>query len=503
MKKLCLVLLALALCLPALAEESAEIALVPVGTFSDYADFEDDCARVIDTNGQYLEGVFDIQGNELIPCAYGSLEEYGECSYYTVQNENGVNKAGALNAAGELVIPMEYGDIDFLSERWALGVKLEETDSEDYDYEAFLGDEHYIVTAYDVYDLAAGSMVGSLARQQLSNANAYGDYLYIEDRSGTISIYDETLTAVGTTDSFYDCYASSDEGVISISTGEVVIPGYSYYDDIGNGLLTVRDDNYDIGAMDLAGNIVIPFGEYDQIYEYDANGYARVVKNDLYGMVDSQGNLVVPCEYDGFEMLNYGGGYVYGLNGYACVEKAGKYGYVSLATGEVTCPINYAQPTVIGLSMIVPDITGELYIIAADGTATPTTYAEFAPYPGGDGTLLKAGNAEGMWGLVDWHGNVLLDFTYSYNSAMRIAPDGSAVLAETEDGMAAYTVTRPGVAAVEATAPEAAEAPETVEVPETAQASEAEDASAMETDSSADSGADSLDAIQNLIGLLG
>ena len=74
MKKLCLLLLALVLCLPAFAEESAEIALVPAGTFSDYADFEDDCARVIDTNGQYLEGVFDIQGNELIPCAYRSEE---------------------------------------------------------------------------------------------------------------------------------------------------------------------------------------------------------------------------------------------------------------------------------------------------------------------------------------------------------------------------------------------------------------------------------------------
>ena len=42
MKKLYLLLLALVLCLPAFAEESAEIALVPAGTFSDYADFEDD-----------------------------------------------------------------------------------------------------------------------------------------------------------------------------------------------------------------------------------------------------------------------------------------------------------------------------------------------------------------------------------------------------------------------------------------------------------------------------
>ena len=104
-----------------------------------------------------------------------------------------------------------------------------------------------------------------------------------------------------------------------------------------------------------------------------------------------------------------------------------------------------------------------------------------------------------MWGLVDWHGNVLLDFAYSYNSAMRIAPDGSAVLAETEDGMAGYTVTRPGLAAMETATPETAEAA----APETAQAPEAEEAPAAETDSSSDSGADTLDAIQDLIGLLG
>ena len=67
MKKLFVLLLALTLCLPAFAEESSGISLVPAGTFSPYADFEDDCARVIDTGDTGLEGVFDIQGNQIIP----------------------------------------------------------------------------------------------------------------------------------------------------------------------------------------------------------------------------------------------------------------------------------------------------------------------------------------------------------------------------------------------------------------------------------------------------
>ena len=49
MKKLLLCLLALMLAVPALAEGDAAITLTPAGSFSSYADFEDDCARVIDT----------------------------------------------------------------------------------------------------------------------------------------------------------------------------------------------------------------------------------------------------------------------------------------------------------------------------------------------------------------------------------------------------------------------------------------------------------------------
>ena len=430
MKKLLIALVALALCVPAMAEAPAtQISLEPAGSFSAYANFEDDCARVIDENDEYLMGVFDIQGENIIPCEYGDLSQYSVSSYYTVINESGVNKVGALNAAGELVIPMEYGDIDFLSEKWAVGVKLEVTD-----------DENYIVPAYDVYDLEGAAMVGTLTREQMDNAEAHGDYLFIEDREGTVTMYDPAFSALGTTEYIYEAYDSSEEGVVFLPTGEVVAPGYRFSSDLGSGLLCVSDENYDYGVIDLAGNVIVDFGAYDTIYDYDESGYARVEKDDKYGLIDLAGNLVVPCEYDGFESLSYGGRYVYGLNGYACVEKDGKYGYVSLETGEVTCPINYASPTIIGLSMIVPDISGELYIIAADGTTTATTYVEFNEYPGGDGTLLKAMTAEEKWGLVDWHGNVLVEPVYDYASAMLISADATAMLVDSEDGMDGFTV---------------------------------------------------------------
>lgn len=117
MKKTLCALLALALCLPA----AAEIAPVPAGVFSDYAYFEDDCARIIDVNEDYQEGLFDVYGNLLIPCEYEALSGYGATGYYVAQREEGVNVRGALDGTGNEILPFQYGDIRFLSERWAVG----------------------------------------------------------------------------------------------------------------------------------------------------------------------------------------------------------------------------------------------------------------------------------------------------------------------------------------------------------------------------------------------
>ena len=44
--------------------------------------------------------------------------------------------------------------------------------------------------------------------------------------------------------------------------------------------------------------------------------------------------------------------------------------------------------------------------------------------------------------MIDWHGKRLLPDGYPYAVSLLIAPDGSAVLAEGEDGKTGYIVTR-------------------------------------------------------------
>ena len=163
------------------------------------------------------------------------------------------------------------------------------------------------------------------------------------------------------------------------------------------------------------------------------------------------------------------------------------------------CEPNYVTDTIIGLSMIVPDITGELYIIAADGTATPTAYAEFYEYPSGDGTLLKAMTTEEMWGIVDWHGNVVLDFTFDYASAVLIAPDATALLVDTDEGMAGYTI-EGGLAAAPVSAADAETVAETAaeETPAAEETTDATDATDAEL---SEAGEQLLTGLQELLGM--
>ena len=375
MKKTLCALLALALCLPA----AAEISLAPAGTFSDYAYFEDDSARVVDADADYREGLFDIHGNCLIPCEYEALSGYGVKGYYVAQREDGLNVRGALDESGNEVIPFQYGDIRFLSERWALGVTLEETSIRPCDYEDYTDGRDYNATAYAVYDLSGRGYVGFFS-YQCKAIYAHGDFLYVEDRAGETTIYDENLRPVrdGLADP-YAAFGSADGDVVNLSTGETILSGYQFGAELGGGLLSVTDGSYLLGVCDLSGRMLTDC-RYDRVFAADANGDVRVERDERFGLIDREGNEVVPCEYDGIERLAFGGTYVYRLRGCACVEKDGAYNYV-LPDGQLAYPVFYEDVEILGLSMILTDIRGQKHILAADGMRTPSEYVEFSPFP--------------------------------------------------------------------------------------------------------------------------
>ena len=415
MKKIVAVLLSVALALTSLAALAEGAVLMPVELNVDSLEYVDETHYLIARDADSrLYGLYNTDGEMLIPCEYGLLA-YAEYGFFEAINEDGLNTHALLRADGQAVTGWEYAAFEILNEKWGLAVTLEPTESEDYDYSGgfFGGGEHYVVTAYDVYDLEAGQKVGTLSREDCDTAVPHGDYLYVEDRQEVIHVYDKTLAPVETeVTSLYNAYGEADGNAVCLSDGRVIAEdAYSAYEDTDTGYIKVNGSN-GVRLVDAEGNVLVPEG-FDSIgVVYD--GYVTVEQDDLYGLYDlAGGRLAVPCEYDEVYYFGLATIYRYVNNGYVCVEKDGKVGFVD-TNGQVTCELKYgaAGVTQHGCSLTVTDLDGSIYIVAADGTQTKTDFDEVDEYSGGDGSLLIVCKDD-AYGLVDWHGNEVPPLEYA------------------------------------------------------------------------------------------
>ena len=71
-----------------------------------------------------------------------------------------------------------------------------------------------------------------------------------------------------------------------------------------SGRLPVSAGGYS-GVVDINGNLVVPF-LYDRIYTY-SNGVAPARNNDgLWGLIDTEGNIVIPLIFDNVQSCSGG-----------------------------------------------------------------------------------------------------------------------------------------------------------------------------------------------------
>ena len=349
-----------------------------------------------------------LDGEAFSPDAYASVEI--QSGYVVAASmEEGINTWGALSAQGEQVIPFQYGDIEFLSTDWALAFTLAQATADNYDYSSWTSDAYYLVDTVDVYNMASGACVATLPRANFQDAEAVGNCLNIEDRSnGVVTTYDADFKPLGTVDYvFDDDYAVKD-------------------------LTTFRENGQD-GLKDAQGNVVMEPSFYT-IYDFEGD-YAQVSTGEMEGLIDRQGNVVVPAEYERVQKSYYlpydaqEGTNGFNAHGYFGVEKDGKQGFVREG-GEVTCEPTIATDAVDfnGASALYTDLSGEVHILAADGTDTALEGYESiycADYSGG--MLYQVCDADYNYGVIDWHGNVVLPCAYD---DVAFTADGRYVLAD-------------------------------------------------------------------------
>lgn len=84
------------------------------------------------------------------------------------------------------------------------------------------------------------------------------------------------------------------------------------------------------GFIDKTGKIVVPL-IYDEVYNFQSSGYAVVKNDEKKGCVNNTGKVIISIEYDKVYAF---------IEGYAIVFKNNKYGYAN-TTGEIIIPVMY------------------------------------------------------------------------------------------------------------------------------------------------------------------
>lgn len=275
-----------------------------------------------------LKYVADTEGNKVSEgYAYVSSNE----GFFTVANEE--LKMGLADKTGKLILPLEYGEIDPISDKWVAGIRLvETTDSEENpDYRALFGGKAYMVDTVDLYYL--GEKKGTVTRAEWKNAKAFGDYLSIQNREGTHDFYNKDFvkSPAGAKYAYeYDNNSSANtithlgSGQAAFTEGCTLTP-----EEVQQSVWVNRNDQ----LIDLQGNVIADLSAYKRA-QVDADSNLVKLENGdgKVGLADSTGKELVPCVYDKMTYALAGAL----QTGYLYVEKDGKNGFVNLATGEET-----------------------------------------------------------------------------------------------------------------------------------------------------------------------
>lgn len=318
-----------------------------------YSDYEKGLLRVFAGD---LCGIIDLEHKVVIPPVYHYIEHFkqglakvskdGIFSYIDRQNhvvisskdyfvssfkamsDNGLITVGTMNGearkwgfvdlTGNIVVPLEYEDVNLFS-------------------------------------------------HNLASVKKNGLYGYVDTEGKVVIplIYDsvksfENGIACITIDKKY--------GVIDINGNAVLEPKYDHISIYWDGIIAVQQDEK-WGIFDKKGKQIVPF-IYDSFHAYNCDGYAEVGQNGKCGLIDQNGKLVVPLEYESVSFFNDDGyaeaslgkrkkvlighdgkilkgfsNLLFGFTeGLAAVKKKGKWGYID-RTGVEIIPPQYADVT--------------------------------------------------------------------------------------------------------------------------------------------------------------
>lgn len=171
----------------------------------------------------------------------------------------------------------------------------------------------------------------------------------------------------------------------------------------------VKDNNGKKGIVDYEGNVLVPF-EFDYIYPGIQNGYYVVTQNDKEGLYEPGKGLVVSCIYDAIVTRES-----YTHDHYMPVRLDHKWGVIS-PTGKLVVPIEYENypHCYEGIIQVEKKDYGYGYFSYNGQPIIEPKYKVVNPFSNGYALFGKSDNSKG---LVDINGNEkIIPSNYSFGT---------------------------------------------------------------------------------------
>lgn len=181
-------------------------------------------------------------------------------------------------------------------------------------------------------------------------------------------------------------------GVIDESGNLVVECEYPNLFYAGEGLLMLRSPDYRGGYMDLNERPVTSFNWQETDYFFEG---MATVSDGLYGFINADGELVVPCEWDAADRFE---------SGFAAVQKNHKWGYID-KTGELVIPCEWDSHYTFSEDLLCVSKDGKMgYLDKTGRQVIPCEWDSASSFHQG----LAAVYRDGKWGYIDKTGKLVI-----------------------------------------------------------------------------------------------
>ena len=191
---------------------------------------------------------------------------------------------------------------------------------------------------------------------------------------------------------------------IKVTREKYITEDYWLLNELVTGLVVVQSrENELYGVIDKEGNVVVPC-EYNRIRDFSEGLAILIDSDDKCGVIDENGNVVVPCKYV------YVGNFSEGL---AAVEKNGKWGFIDKNDNEVIpCKYEDVESFSEGLAPVaIKKINKKLkygFVNKHGKMLIPCKYDFVRNFSEG----LAAVEKNGKWGFIDKDGNEVAHCRY-------------------------------------------------------------------------------------------